>query len=210
MTIASDSLTQPRNFSHHHQTKESCMKIFRNFFLFALIALSSRAFAVTDNLNVTITVTIVSTIDLEWVNGTTPMTNRKWGLTAVALDTAYTSETDGTMVESDNTAVVSRTTALDLKNNGSIPVNLTFTVTVVSGAWTQRTIGAAAALDKFSLEYSKTGNGGAWIDQLATPIVSAALAAAATQTFDLRLKTPLTVSSATAAVITATITAVNN
>ena len=199
MTLASDSLTQHRNLSHHQQIKESFMKRIRHFLALALIVLApASAFAVT-SLGVNITVTITSSNAVEWsiADAASNVTGqREWAVTGAAVNTAYLSTTvaaGNTIVGPSSSVIAVKATALNFTNKGNI--SITSSVTVANG--NQWNFGGAPALDVFMLEAYTDGG----TTPIATKVSGSALSLVTTQAtgdvcnLALRITTPSSVSA---------------
>jgi hypothetical protein len=181
--------------------KESIMKNIRSLFVIAFLLCSGGAFASDNTLQVVISVTIATVNEIEWAAGTNKDNNRNWTLSSVALNTPYVSATDGTMTESGGGAVAVRATALDVKNRNVTPISLTITAT--TAVWSLAA--AVGTVDQFKLEAS-LNRGGVYLAQPFSGTVVASVAGLATQTLDLQLTTPVTVTTSAAGTCTVTIT----
>ncbi len=144
---------------------------------------------------VNISITMAQVNEIEWSTGTAQSDkdgNRSWTLTNCALNTAYISDTDGTMKEASTTTITG-TDVLDIKNRSTTPVSLA--IQAVSTTWA---IAANTGADAYKLEFSNNGQS-SWtaLAENSAATLKDPVAGSATQTFDLRLTTPLTVTSGT-------------
>jgi len=185
--------SNPLNTNNH---KESAMNIFRSLSLLALLVIAPVGAFAVDTLQINITVTITSSKAIEWTNADAAANvigQRQWTLTGTAVNTAYTSTTQGTITGPSASAIAAQTTALNFTNRGNITI--TSSVTVANG--NQWNFGAAQALDVFMLEVLVGGVANA------TKVSGAALNLAITQAQNancdlaLRFTTPTSISSST-------------